>query len=89
MQHLRGGVATAGGQRRRGVPGEPECVLCWEEDCGGCALLDRTVWECPLCGGAVSRGGFHGWYRGRPCHWACLEDREEREEVPERDGKRG
>lgn len=61
---------------RRGVPGDLACVLCWEEDCGGCARLSPAAGECPLCGGAVGRDEFYGWYGGRPCHWDCLEKRE-------------
>lgn len=59
------------------------CVLCWEEDCGGCALLAPSAGECPLCGRAVERDSFYGWYRGRPCHWDCLEEAESGGEAAE------
>lgn len=63
----------AGRGPRQGVAGEPDCVLCWEEDCGGCALLSSPAGQCPLCGGPVARDSFYGWRGGRPCHWECLE----------------
>lgn len=72
VMHLRTRMGAGSGSRR-GVAGEPACVLCWEEDCGGCALLSPLAGRCSLCGEPVARDSFYGWCGGGPCHWECLE----------------
>lgn len=59
-----------------GVPGEPNCVTCFEETCLGCALLVPPIGTCPVCGLDVRLDDFYEWRGDDPVHWDCLEEQE-------------
>lgn len=64
-------------RKSRGVLGDPECTVCFEADCFGCAKLSPPVGTCPICNNPVLMSDYAEWIDGRPAHWECIPEMED------------